>query len=697
MIYSVCVNNQDLISVGPICIDWETPFLNLYFDREKARQKHFADNGRNWQHSDTDYSFKTTLLDVYLDENDHITGLSMYKYQSTSFNHGKNSSKELKVTASDIKEKLSILQEIVSDPSEEELEKLLSDVRQSKYGIERQFKAGKTSVSIHDENGTVQLIKQKTLLKAIQISHKYLEILHNYKVFSCCPKDFPEEIRPVLHELLSFVNTGKYYRIDSLKQEMERRELIEEAEESYPRLRQAVIDGDLAEVNRLAKFAKVLPSPCQDGSPLYHAVKDNKNDIAKVLLENGAYVLEIERDGSHYPLEIAYNNRNRELVHLLISYHGAKSKTYSVFKHNMDNVIRSCAENKDYEVLRLIIPEAFTFDMRTWLTPDMFPEMNEETIQEISTIEGLRVAWSLDIIQPIYEKKNFELCRRMLCQGSTKEVVEYFIAENDFEMFEVSVSCHADLGQYGKYTPVFERGGKWYDVLSKHVLNLHQREYAFFEGLLNNGNIDRYMEIIQNRGCAFIGIGGYMVFPEKVTEPEKYINLVQAFIEKGQPAKSRLLFLEDIIRYFGDEKLARQYYTLCPLSADTNWRSFRDNKLIPDYIRRANNPYAGAELVRSFFAQDIEEKEKKASELVLDLIHESYRRFPGNMIEDEADLDDKSIRCLLILRAVLDNVSIQDINLCIKERFGSQGIENAFQFAEGKNILSLPFLLALKA
>ena len=112
------------------------------------------------------------------------------------------------------------------------------------------------------------------------------------------------------------------------------RHLISGADDNYPLLREAVIQGDLQEVCRLAKYAKLVPDDNPEGSPLYHAVKDNKYEIAKVLLENGAYVLEIERDGSHYPLEIAYQNGNRDLVKLLIKYHGAKEKTYMSSKHN---------------------------------------------------------------------------------------------------------------------------------------------------------------------------------------------------------------------------------------------------------------------------------------------------------------------------------------------------------------------------
>ena len=142
----------------------------------------------------------------------------------------------------------------------------------------------------------------------------------------------------------------------------------------------------------------------------------------------------------------------------------------------------------------------------------------------------------------------------MLHQGSTKQVVEYFIAENDYEMFELSVQNRNDLNMYGAYTPVFERGGKWYETLAAHVQNLNQREESFFEGLLNNGNFDRYYQIMEHRGGPFKGVGGYMVWPEKVKEPQKYIEFAWIYMAKNQPRKGRILYVEDIVRYFGDEK-----------------------------------------------------------------------------------------------------------------------------------------------
>ena len=440
MFYSVCEGNLELRSIAPISVSWKTSFLNLFFDREKAREKHFADNGKNWQYSDTDYSFKTTLLDVYLDDNDHIVDVTMYKYQSTSFNHGKNSSKELKVTTADITKYLAVLSEVVEENAEEETEKVLSSFQQSDLGKDRKLQISKNDFTVLDSNNHELKIKKKTLMKALQLSRKYLEIFHDDSVFTDCPKEFPPDSWSVLHELLSFVNTENYYHIDDLKYQMEMRKLIALAEEKYPQLRQAVIDGNYVSVTELASFAKLVPQENPEGAPLFHAVKGNRIDLAKALLENGAYAIEMAKDGSRFPLEVAYQNENRDMICLLVGYHGAKVKTYSVSKHNTDGFLKACAANKDYDVLKLLPAEAFSIDPRTWLAPEMFPDMNDDTVRSISDCDSIRMAWELDQIKPVYEQKDRELCKKMLHQGSTKQVVEFFIAENDFEMFELLLS-----------------------------------------------------------------------------------------------------------------------------------------------------------------------------------------------------------------------------------------------------------------
>ena len=700
MSYSVCADNKELKRISPIHVDLETPFCHLYFDREKARGKGFADNGRHWQYSDTDYDFKTVNMNVCLDDNDHITSVDFYKYKTTSFNHGKNNAKELNVTTADKKEYLAVLREVVTDSSEQELDNLLTAIQQSDFGKERQLSVKKTSVSLLDHNGTRQTLKLATVLKAIQLSHVYLEFLRYEDLFALCPKDFSQDICPVLHEVLSFVDPDQYYCIEELQYSMTMRELIATADEKYPLLRQAVIDGDIEKVRELAPYAKLVPDTNPEGCPLFHAVKDNNLEIVRILLENNAYTLEMDRDGARYPLELAYLNGNRDIVRLLIQYHGAVLKTYGVFKHNTDNLIRLCAANKDYEVLELMTPEAYSFDTRTWLTPEMFPDMKKETILAISRCKGIRMAWGLEQICPAYENKDYELCRNMLQQGSTQEVMDYFIAQDDIEMFEASVQCHATITLASEsYNLLFERGGEWTEIVAKHIQSFYQKEGNFFAAMLNNGNVDRYLQIIEKRGCPFIGLGGYIVWPEKIKEPEKYIDLVKLILSKNEPCKFRRLFLEDVVRYYGDEQLAKDYFKLFPLPADTNWRPFRDNDLLRNYIRRPNNPYAGAEIVRSFFTQDVDDKTIKAFELVRDLITESTSRYSVDLVTDEESLSTPEKCCLYILRAVLPYVPLKEIDKLFDQNYSFLGIHSAYDFAthDGKCIRSKPLVDALKA
>ncbi len=702
MFYSVCIGNTELKRVQPIYVDLETPYLTLFFDKAKATAKGFADNGKEWQYSDTDEFFKTVNMNVYMDDNDHIVEISFYKYQATSFIHGKNSAKELTVTNTDIKKYLAVLQEVVVDPSDNELETLLSKIGQSDFGRERHFSMKKPAVSLMDKNGNTQTIKLKTILKAIQISHSYLEILYNDEiVFTLYPKDFPPEIRPVLHEILSFVDTDQYYNLDELKHDMLLREVISSADENYPLLRQAVIDGNLDKVCELAQYAKLVPYENPEGAPLLHAVRNGYLEIAKILLQNGAYSIENDRNGSRYPLDIAYQNGDRDMVRLLLSYHSALSNTHSGSNNNTDNLVRLCAANKDYEILELMAPEGYTFDTGTWASPEMFPDMTDTTIQEISRHKGIRISWGLDQIRPVYEKKKYDLCRDMLLQGSTKEVVDFLVAQNDYEMFEASVQRHAIVYVSNETCNlVFERGGKWIETLSKHVVNLHQIEDSFFAKLLNNGEADRYLQIIETRGCSFKGLGGYMVWPEKVDDPAPYLRLIRVFMDRVSELKGRLLFLEDIIRYFGDEALAKEYYKKYPLDTNTEWWPFRQHTIEPKYILddKVKNPYAGAELIRSFFAQDIEEKDKKAYQLFLDLVSRCSLWKPLDKEKDESKLYGKEVRCHYMLRALLDCVPLRDLNELIVQNDRNHEIKNAYQYATkyGENIRDEIFLNMLK-
>ena len=588
------------------------------------------------------------------------------------------------------------------DPVGEQLSTLLDTLKNSEFGQVRRLTERKNDITILDQDGRTQTIKRSILLNALQISHVYVEILKNSKIFELYPKMFPAEICPVLHDILSFVHTKEYYHIDDLIFQMKMRELIAQADVYYPRLRQAVINADMEETAHLAEYARLVPENNPEGSPLYHGVKLNHISIVGILLAQGAYVLEMDKDGSRFPLEVAYQNGNREMVRLLIQHHGATVKTYSVTQHNTDHVLRACAQNKDYEILSMMAPEAFSIETSTWLSPEMFPDMNEKTIKALSSMSEIRIAWTLDVIRPIYEKKDYSLCKRMLLQGSTQEVVEYFVAADDYEMFEASIQCHAVLNPHGEFGPAFERGGKWFDTLKAHVskgYNLDQIENSYFSTMLNDGEIERCLSIMQVRSGEFPGLDGYIVWPDKVNEPRKYINLVRAYMEKNQSCKERPLFVEDIIRCFGDEKLAKEYYALFPVDKNIDWRKLRDSIIDYDYIRRVttNNPFAGAELVRSYFLQNIEDKERKAYELVDDLIGRSCTRGQTEKIYDEANLNALEIRCLYILRALLDCVPLQKINSWFKKQYEGLGIESASQYATsgGKVIRSEPFMKML--
>ena len=700
MYYSVCIDNQELRQISPFSVDWNTPFLNLFFHREKAQEKLFADNGKHWQYSDTDDSFKTVILDVYLDDQDHIENVTMYKYQATSFNHGKNSSKELKVSSADRKKFLAILQEVVSDPSEKELERLLSAIQQNSFGNERQFFIKKNDISLLDRDGKRQTIKIKTLLWTIQVSHTYIEVLQNVQLLAEYTNDITPANGPVLQEILSFVDTEQYYRINDLRYEMEIRNLIHTAEEKYPLLRQAVINGNLEDVQRLSAYAKLVPQENPEGSPLYHAVQENRLDIAKVLLENGAYAIEMGKNGIQYPLEVAYQNGYRDMVRLLLAYHGAKSRGYSVTKYNTDNVLRACAANKDYEVLELMAPDAYTIDTRTWLTPDMFPDMNNDTIMAISKCKGIRMAWDLEQISPFYEKKDFEMCKKMLQQGSTGRVVAFFIAQDDFELFEASVQHHVNLKEYVGFGLAYERGGKWCETLSKHFRNLYQTVDIYFRQMLNNDEIDHYLQVMEKREGPFLGIGGYIVWPEKIKEPDKYVHLVKVFIQKNQPCRERNLFLEDIIRFFGDEVLAKEYYEKYPLAADIEWRSYLSNTIVSKYIRddATKNPYAGAEMIRSFFSQEMDNKDKKVYELFTELVIGCNLWKPLDAVTDEQKLYGKERRSQYMLHALLDCVSIKKLDEIVMQNDRSGEVKSAYQYAVryGKNIRNTNFLSMLK-
>ncbi|MFH1039165.1 MAG: ankyrin repeat domain-containing protein [PVC group bacterium] len=85
-------------------------------------------------------------------------------------------------------------------------------------------------------------------------------------------------------------------------------------------LKEAVLDGDIAEVNRLIQEGADVNLPDESGSmTLHHAAFNNHTEIARLLIKNGAGLEAVEGEFGYTPLHIATRAGWEEMAALLLA------------------------------------------------------------------------------------------------------------------------------------------------------------------------------------------------------------------------------------------------------------------------------------------------------------------------------------------------------------------------------------------
>ena len=224
--------------------------------------------------------------------------------------------------------------------------------------------------------------------------------------------------------------------------------------------------------------------------PIHKAVKNNNIALTKVLLDAGAYSQDnYTNEVCISPLWLAVEQQNYEMIELLCQYHGAEVNGYSRF---LTDVYRLIGEKRDMKALKIILPFAAHSEKRTPFEPSDFPKLSLSNIRSLSQIEGAAIDWNVKIIKKVYERDK-DQCRRMLQQGCELDVLDYFIEENDFDMFQLALSKHRYVRPRSSYVKVYERGGKWFEAVVNAAESIYEKNNLQY-------NIERYLDSLKSAG-----------------------------------------------------------------------------------------------------------------------------------------------------------------------------------------------------
>lgn len=631
----ICSENKTLSFVGDIQLSPVTPFVFRELNEDRIEEL-FLHNGSDLQFIYTEDGFISLMMDIKTDENNYIIDIGCHKHKDLTPGPGRPIIKDLTITKADYKRLVEVLSEGTIDKTEEEYQVLIESIQADDVLSHRIKSISNKNITMFDNNGNPISIKKSEIEWAIQVSHSYIDVLYSKQALMRNPT-ITEEKAALLLEILSHVDTSEYYCKDMLLLQYKQRKIRASAEIEYPKLYKAVCENNYEEAVKYQQYSCVhireFLKDDVEKSPLMIAIKNDNIPMVKLLLENGVYARVYDRTQNIWPLDLAVSTRNLEIIKLLKQYNGifCGSCYYgSKYKYNTDRIKEQITKNKDIELLRILSPDIFDTAPETWLDPNSFDNFTSSDIAELIEIDNARIAWPLNIILQYYEKDK-SLCMKMIKQGCTDELIEYFIQHDNYEMFEAAMGSFEYVqSEKSMYEPLYERDKKWYDCLQSHtgkrILPNGKIRYMaddardrFFVKILDNAEFDRFIRDIQlldvQSFYGSLGNSHFILFPEKCKNLDSYRSFAHYMLDHYK-FEQRYEFIENIVRYFGDEELTHKFNIHCPLkkpsyspSVDAFWTEFIYHEFAKKYIEdKKVTMYAGAEIIRCSFGIEPFEK-----------------------------------------------------------------------------------------
>jgi len=245
-------------------------------------------NDDNWE---TDIILN---LKASADDDGRICDIEYYKVRDLTCGHGRPVTRDLELSAADKNVFARILDENTISRAESVIETLLNKAKESglPYGWTLK-KWTSTAASFISPEGKSVSVTLKRILKAIEISYSYIDILSSRDFWDANPKTLKAEDRDALLALFSLIDTSDYYRREELLAEAEERAYLVKKDLCYRFLCDACEANDTKAARQYISYAKEkLPYNSGLIPPLYTAIKHNNMPLVRDLIKNGASVNE---------------------------------------------------------------------------------------------------------------------------------------------------------------------------------------------------------------------------------------------------------------------------------------------------------------------------------------------------------------------------------------------------------------------
>ena len=213
--------------------------------------------------------------------------MSYYKVYDMTQGHGRPVTRDAELTPFDEKKLVSALEACTISTAEEELEQLLTKAERTTLPngwVIR--KTTKKAVVFADKKNNEITVQRTALIKAIDISHFYLDIITCKEFWEANHRYLKKENADPIMALMSLIDTTQYYQYESLAEKARRRLQISEEKVRVEKILKASETGDINIVRKELKGIATPPNQQEELlQALFNALQRKDEVMAKLLLQ----------------------------------------------------------------------------------------------------------------------------------------------------------------------------------------------------------------------------------------------------------------------------------------------------------------------------------------------------------------------------------------------------------------------------
>ena len=471
--YYICIDNFKLEPLSyKVHFDWTDEFIGRtikpdFYDR-------FDEFDETFLHGE-ELAFKGNYFNIETKIKDNIiTDIEYGKYHDHGIGHGRPITDDVKITKKELKTIREFYDSQTVESTQEQYDNLINELESDKVlpGGYHYVKATSKGITVNDINGNAILINKNSLTDSIAISHSYIDVLFNRKILESNPDLFDQEIIDPLLAILSRVDYSSYQKIDRLLKQANNRKAAETAEDGYKNLLKCVIDNDAEKAKEFASYAAITDKDTDyEDTPLNIAVRNNNNQIVKTLVDNGACLLHNSAYKNRCTaIQAAIENRYYEcqkiLSDVLSNYNDEVAPFY------VQDIYKALYFCNDFKTIKIVFPSTIG---KCKFVMDAAKFENAFGIDELcffADLKGASILWDLRNIEKAYQE-NRDLALKLVSQGCSEDVVDYFIEKDDYDLFECSIrqqnKTYSPKNHEKAYSLIFGRDERWYKTAEDYT------------------------------------------------------------------------------------------------------------------------------------------------------------------------------------------------------------------------------------